>query len=88
VQSLWLAVAIAGKLKAVIGSMDKIADGSLQLEEPKHNEKNDITAINPSASFFPILFFSEDLRFSAITALPPYSSYLLFLCIVFLSGYL
>ena len=39
--SLWLAVAIAGKLKAVIGSMDKIADGSLQLEEPKHNEKND-----------------------------------------------
>ena len=36
--SLWLAVAIAGKLKAVIGSMDKIADGSLQLEEPKHNE--------------------------------------------------
>lgn len=37
--SLWLAVAIAGKLKAVIGSMDKIADGSLQLEEPKHNEK-------------------------------------------------
>lgn len=39
--SLWLAVAIDGKLKAVIGSMDKIADGSLQLEEPKHNEKND-----------------------------------------------
>ena len=39
--SLWPAVAIAGKLKAVIGSMDKIADGSLQLEEPKHNEKND-----------------------------------------------
>ena len=39
--SLWLEVAIAGKLKAVIGSMDKIADGSLQLEEPKHNEKND-----------------------------------------------
>ena len=39
--SLWLVVAIAGKLKAVIGSMDKIADGSLQLEEPKHNEKND-----------------------------------------------
>ncbi len=39
--SLWLAVAIAGKLKAVIGSMDKIADGSLQLEEPKHNEKKD-----------------------------------------------
>ena len=39
--SLWLAVAIAGKLKAVIGSTDKIADGSLQLEEPKHNEKND-----------------------------------------------
>lgn len=39
--SLWLAVAIAGKLKAVIGSMDKIADGSPQLEEPKHNEKND-----------------------------------------------
>ena len=39
--SLWLAVAIAGKLKAVIGSMDKIADGSLQLEEPKHNNKND-----------------------------------------------
>lgn len=39
--SLWLAVAIVGKLKAVIGSMDKIADGSLQLEEPKHNEKND-----------------------------------------------
>lgn len=39
--SLWLAVAITGKLKAVIGSMDKIADGSLQLEEPKHNEKND-----------------------------------------------
>ena len=39
--SLWLAVAIAGILKAVIGSMDKIADGSLQLEEPKHNEKND-----------------------------------------------
>ena len=39
--SLWLAVAIAGKLKAVIGRMDKIADGSLQLEEPKHNEKND-----------------------------------------------
>lgn len=39
--SLWLAVAIAGKLKVVIGSMDKIADGSLQLEEPKHNEKND-----------------------------------------------
>ena len=39
--SLWLAVAISGKLKAVIGSMDKIADGSLQLEEPKHNEKND-----------------------------------------------
>lgn len=39
--SLWLTVAIAGKLKAVIGSMDKIADGSLQLEEPKHNEKND-----------------------------------------------
>lgn len=37
--SLWLAVAIARKLKAVIGSMDKIADGSLQLEEPKHNEK-------------------------------------------------
>ena len=31
--SLWLAVAI--------GSMDKIADGSLQLEEPKHNEKKD-----------------------------------------------
>lgn len=31
--SLWLAVAIAGKLKAVIGSMDKIADGSLQLED-------------------------------------------------------
>lgn len=39
--SLWLAVAIAGKLKEVIGSMDKIADGSLQLEEPKHNNKND-----------------------------------------------
>ena len=39
--SLWLAVAIAGKLKEVIGSMDKIADGSLQLEEPKHSEKND-----------------------------------------------
>lgn len=39
--SLWLEVAIAGKLKAVIGSMDKIADGSLQLEEPKHNNKND-----------------------------------------------
>ena len=39
--SLWLAVAIARKLKAVIGSMDKIADGSLQLEEPKHNEKKD-----------------------------------------------
>lgn len=39
--SLWLAVAIGGKLKAVIGSMDKIADGSLQLEEPKHNEKKD-----------------------------------------------
>jgi len=39
--SLWLAVVIARKLKAVIGSMDKIADGSLQLEEPKHNEKKD-----------------------------------------------
>ena len=39
--SLWLAVASAGKLKAVIGSMVKIADGSLQLEEPKHNNKND-----------------------------------------------
>lgn len=39
--SLWLAVAIARKLKVVIGSMDKIADGSLQLEEPKHNEKKD-----------------------------------------------
>ena len=46
--SLWLAVAIAGKLKAVIGSMDKIADGSLQLEEPKHNEKNDEICIAPS----------------------------------------
>ena len=55
---------------------------------PTRRIGSEITAINPIASFFPILFFSEDLRFSAITALPPYSSYLLFLCIVFLSGYL